>query len=625
LQRLAAQYERGEWPSVVQLRELLRCCRDPREDVRERALTLLVSPPLPHGEVTARWLIAQVEEGRVPVRELPPAVVELIFEWVGFLGKYPGPAPHGRLARFVACPGRTGVKMLARKPLPLSPLLYRLCRRCLQARRCQETSSRARRWRLLLKRLQALPNEPLWAQPRTCDVAVLWRPSARGRPFQRLMARSLTAPAAPLGPRTDDCRAAARGGFFWQGHWHRRSGYLDALLTQQGEELRRVRELAVEVSARSRRVVLSMHNATLAACSGWAFEDLAAQFADPARWACFATEVEHAAGTTRVDPEGLWRLWEERLVAPGLAHAVWEQQMQHLLDPAGGAAAGADERPASSGGADVPREPWSAAHGCGWAGALSPHQRTSVDAILAWRERRRRQWAWGMTRLAAGIRQGERWLARGRLRSLVLPWIDKFFISSRRTADAGFLPAVVDWLAEAGARPLILFWEDSSHRHSPSFQLALKTLVQAGYPFAGVGVFADGTEEVPRAQAEAFICSRQRHIALFALRPWSDRHRPQTLERLLRAKDRRFLQAEHYDSSWKDNLSFLYAGTQVFPLLGVQAEAEPFPAWVAWGGRKYAFGAYLRRRLRLQVLGEAARVGKACPLARGWAEWANLL
>ena len=54
----------------------------------------------------------------------------------------------------------------------------------------------------------------------------------------------------------------------------------------------------------------------------------------------------------------------------------------------------------------------------------------------------------------------------------------------------------------------------------------------------------------------------------------------------------------NYDSSWKDNLAFIYAGTQVFPLLPVQAEMESVSPWVSARGERFAFGAWFRRMLR---------------------------
>ena len=138
-------------------------------------------------------------------------------------------------------------------------------------------------------------------------------------------------------------------------------------------------------------------------------------------------------------------------------------------------------------------------------------------------------------------------------------------------------------------------------------------------------MFGAGTDTAPRRQAEDFICDRQAVIRLFALRPYADTVNTRSLEQLLGELDYRFLQPENYDSSWKDNLCFLYTGTQVFPLLSIQTEAECFAGWVATESGRYPFGYTLRRRLRQMALGGQEHRSCSDPLSLSYASWANLL
>jgi len=117
------------------------------------------------------------------------------------------------------------------------------------------------------------------------------------------------------------------------------------------------------------------------------------------------------------------------------------------------------------------------------------------------------------------------------------------------------------------------------------------------------------------------ILEEHQETGLFALRPVHSESRHRSLQTLLRQPDRGFFRA--YDSSWKDNLCFLYAGTQVRPLVSPQWETEPFPAWLAAQGRKFAFGEALRSRLRREVPGEERT--EPDPLGLEYSRWANLL
>ena len=248
-----------------------------------------------------------------------------------------------------------------------------------------------------------------------------------------------------------------------------------------------------------------------------------------------------------------------------------------------------------------------------------------MQELIAWQQGKYAHWQQGFRRLPALIREGQKLLDSGRLKYFVLPWIDKFFISSKRDQDLEYLPRIVDWLEQNNAEPLVLLWEDTARRQGPSLQLALERLSENSSRYAGIGVFGVGTDTAPRRQAEDFICDRQAVIRLFALRPYADTVNTRSLEQLLGELDYRFLQPENYDSSWKDNLCFLYTGTQVFPLLSIQTEAECFAGWVATESGRYPFGYTLRQRLRQMALGGQEHRSCSDPLSLSYASWANLL
>ncbi len=420
---------------------------------------------------------------------------------------------------------------------------------------------------------------------------------------------------------------------YWNACGQQALKYLESLFGWQAEELRRVRDLSQRLSARTGRVVLSCHNATLAAASGWGLPMIHEYFRNRESWHSFEETVYRMS---RKNPrvsreqsllmEQLRVLYERRLILPKIKHAVWESRQRALLAGFPGGPDGDPNLEQFRALLDSPLlEELQASEVQGWSGAVSPHQRIHLSDVMAWRGAHRASWVSGVRLLTAVILEGQRLLDAGELQRLVIPWIDKFFISSRRDQDLDFFPLIVKCLELYGCRPLILFWEDTSHAAFPSLKLALRQWRDAGLVCRGIGVLGDGIRKVARQRAEEFIVAHHTDTRWFALRPFGDGFRPRSLEQLLGRREYAFLNPAVYDSSWKDNLVFIYAGTQVAPLVSVQCDAELFPAWVVVDGRKWPFGAFLRKVLRRMVLGhedeELAREG----LARRYAEWANLL
>ena len=109
-------------------------------------------------------------------------------------------------------------------------------------------------------------------------------------------------------------------------------------------------------------------------------------------------------------------------------------------------------------------------------------------------EKARKTWADGLILLFALANQGQRMIDSGKISSLVLPWIDKFFISSRRQADSIYLERLFRFVSDNIKKPLILFWDDTSHREAPSLGIALEDMAGRGLPFRGIGSFDPGAE-----------------------------------------------------------------------------------------------------------------------------------
>ena len=247
----------------------------------------------------------------------------------------------------------------------------------------------------------------------------------------------------------------------------------------------------------------------------------------------------------------LWEQWKQRLVIPKVLASLWEDRMVAAIDLP--YEVEQQHLEAARNLLHLPDLASPTNHqGYGWTGPVSPHQRLALYDILDWSARREGAWHGGLLRLSALLQEGQILLDKGLLPHLVLPWIDKFFISTRREEDWEYLTTLVAWLEGEGSAPLILFWEDTPHCREPSLKLVLQRLHKQGHPFRGIGVF--DWQGSSRAEALQIICREHRQAFLFALRPFSDVHNFHPFEQLLEDCPYAFLQ--DYDSSWKDGLSF---------------------------------------------------------------------
>jgi hypothetical protein len=126
--------------------------------------------------------------------------------------------------------------------------------------------------------------------------------------------------------------------------------------------------------------------------------------------------------------------------------------------------------------------------------------------------------------------------------------------------------------------------------------------------FAGLGVFAD-QDDLTAPPLETILASSSQ-VRLFALRPLSQVHNPVSFNTLLDQRPCNFLSPSQYDSSWKDNLPFLYHGTLVSPLAETVNQTEEFSPVLTTSAGPMAFGTYYRCRLRhlaLERLGISSR------------------
>lgn len=427
-------------------------------------------------------------------------------------------------------------------------------------------------------------------------------------------------------------------------------GFLQKLISYQANEIAEVFNLATEVSLRTRRVVLTLHNASLGGSTGWGAPSFTQQI--PLRFAQDFFNQVHArrrdyskvfsgpgsavpsacGDSLNQEVDDFFQLWARRLIKPRLLNDLWTLRVSLLLN-------------------HLPLEEWEQlfaktsellddsdhqklTRGRGLAIALAQPKiaRQRLQQTILWHQGRKESYRQLFSLLWALIATGQEWLQAGHLPHLVLPIIDKFFISSQRDQDLTYLPLFVQLAKRMNRAPLFLLIDDTSRAAHPSLELALEVW-RLQYNFLGLGVFSTKPDHKKSPLETILARSSQKH--LFALRPLTQVHNPVSLHTLLASRPRDFLTPAKYDSSWKDNLPFLYHSTQVAPFSGEAKQTDEFYPAVITSAGPMAFGSYYRctlRRLALKRLGlsqtEKKRDGELLFLDSLWqkyAELANLL
>ncbi len=423
--------------------------------------------------------------------------------------------------------------------------------------------------------------------------------------------------------------------------------YLERLIGYQSSELVEVYNLAKEVSRRTKRVVLLLHNASLGAATGWGIPSFVQQVSDAASAAFVerVNDLRHGFAVKLSQPcqsnlvchsdslqarlDSLLLLWGKRLVRPRLLQDLWALRVSLFLN-------------------DSPTEEWH--QFCGQAEelldaedhryitqgecltiAFEPPEvaRQRLGQTLFWYLARKRRHPSLMRLLWGLIVAGEEWLQVEKFPHLVLPIIDKFFISSLRDQDTEYLPLFVELASFNGRAPLFLLVDDTSRAENASLKLAMERW-RRQHPFLGLGAFGSDNGDYKAPHLESILANSSQ-CSLFALRPMTQVHNPVSFDTLLAQRPSNFLTSEQYDSSWKDNLPFLYHGTQVAPLTGSVNLTSQFPPALITSAGPLAFGIYYRHRLRqltLKRLGvsraEKRPNRRPCPLESLWHEYSEL-
>ena len=216
------------------------------------------------------------------LQELPLPLWELLWELLAVRGQIPqDPATAIFFKRVLAHLPTDFMPILYRQSLPVQPFLAQIRLNSFLVPPRRRAPGLKRRWRLFRKRLLAAPRRSFLGSVDLCRPRTPLSRKTLQRFFRhsfRAVVGSGTSAASSPGGSSAPVISMALEHCTWGGAGVGARRYLDRLLRAHVEELQTVRALAQAVSQNTCRVVLSWHNATLAGSSGWAFEDLRAQF-----------------------------------------------------------------------------------------------------------------------------------------------------------------------------------------------------------------------------------------------------------------------------------------------------------------------------------------------------------
>lgn len=416
---------------------------------------------------------------------------------------------------------------------------------------------------------------------------------------------------------------------YWNGCGNLRLRWLDRLIDFQAEELRVIRDFCKEVSRKSRKIVLSWHNATLGAIGGWAFSPtVASVLSGLKKKADLRTLWERNIKLCKSDEElgEALRLFESRIVIPAVRFYIWLEAQCRKIIP--------EKKPLlerclnklcrCSPEWEWIREKLTPDE----TSASYPFPPLSGDLLkglrfLGWFEKQRKLWIRGWALYDSLIELGYELLDRREKEHIVLPRIDKFFISTRRTGDVEYLALLVRRLVRRhGDRILLLLWDDTVHASCPSLYLAIRKLLDLGASARGLGIFANG-KEGNDPEPDDVVKDSERY-KVFILRPY-ERTLKGAFGEFFHQSDHSFFQS--YSPAWRDGLSFIYSGTAIENFLSLPISSGEYASWVICNGKKIPFGVWFRAILRKRIgVSDRFAVGLEGfgDVDKCYARWANL-
>ncbi len=324
--------------------------------------------------------------------------------------------------------------------------------------------------------------------------------------------------------------------------------YFTWMLRQNAKELVFASKLTAKVSLLTKRPVLSLHNASMGAPSGWGIPDLKTQLGKN----LFAFKQKIGKDNKPVSKKEIKRLvtlWQKRLIESRLREYLWQlkevkkdafKDMQKKIK-------------------DIVLpgfwEKFSAQEGVCWEWPVDLLKKRIFFLKHKCLQERQRLFLF-FPLLIKMLKTGALFL-KGGGRSFVLPYIDKFIRSSYGDKDIDFAKAFFDFITQHVPEVIILFFDETVHPKGPTLKLVIAVLNKEKEWIKGLGVYGKG--ELIEAQD---IAALSRRYQIFFVSAFQEKTKPFSFREI------REQYPNSYHPAWRDGLEGLFYGTQVEFLSG---------------------------------------------------------
>jgi len=321
--------------------------------------------------------------------------------------------------------------------------------------------------------------------------------------------------------------------------------YFEELLQKTARELTFARYLAETISFLTRRPVLTLHNASMGAPSGWGMVDFSNQWEKLPSWKKEIIHLWHRSSFSLSEEiRPLIKLWLHRLIEMPLIEHLWQIKVLntqlYLL------AREAIKNILSSSDwqtlAEKESIPWEIT-----AEELFKH-------ILYLRHRyfqERHRLKQFLPLLIAILKAGVTFLQKG-ARFCVIPYIDKFIRSSYGDKDITYCQEFLEFIFRFAPEAIVLFFDETTHPRGPTLKLAISAMKSKNLPIMGLGIYGEGKTPTPEN-----IATLSSTYQVFFVSAFTGKGKPYCWREILLAYP------QTYHPAWRDGLTQLFSGTQV--------------------------------------------------------------
>ena len=365
--------------------------------------------------------------------------------------------------------------------------------------------------------------------------------------------------------------------------------YFNALLKCTAIELKNAWKIAFQVSKYTHRPVLTLHNATLAAPSGWGIPSFKYQLKK--EYKNWLLEVIDKWMQIRQSQEEKVKIivdtWLKRMIKERIASKLYQLNANLELTDS-------DKKPylkaVSACSQILSLEDLNVFEKNKFAHVFIPNE-ILIEDIFSLAAKYLSEIAHMKELfflLAAIVSVSKRYLEKGKIKACVIPVIDKFIRSSYGGRDIFYAQMFFEFIKFFDDKTIFLFFDETTHPKGPTLKEAIEALNKT-IGVKGLGVYGQKGKDIIKEIIEIYP-----HYSIFVLSTHHNNSIPKAFNKLIMDYNTDYLNWRGYHPGWRDGLSFLFEGTKVDFL----TEKEPENEIILTNKGPTKLGVYFRKRLK---------------------------